>query len=262
MLLSRRSLIVGGVLAGLAACSGSPSPPTPYTKATSSYGPLSRQVLDVYTPRSGVTSQTPILVFFHGGGWYEGNKDQYAYVGDSFARAGLITVVPNYRLYPEVRFPAFVEDGAAVVAWLRTTYPGRRIFLAGHSAGGMIAALLALDEHYLPSPIAGAVVLAGPHDTFHLTNPDLAKIFAGSGEASRSVNFADGTEPPMLLLSGAEDPLLVSDQATLRQAIEARGGRVESKVYPGIDHLEIVDALRPRSREPVRADILAWLAST
>src|SRR5687767_4233845 len=117
------------------------------------YGTLPRQKLDVYRPR-GATSLSPLVVFFYGGDWQTGSKRDYRFVTQALASRGFVAVMPDYRLYPEAVFPAFVEDGALAVRWARNHAAliggdGRRIHLMGHSAGAHIAALLTLDEHYL-----------------------------------------------------------------------------------------------------------------
>src|SRR5262249_49508789 len=118
------------------------------------YGENVRQRLDIYQPRQPYESPTPVVVFFHGGSWNSGSPGWYCFLGPALAARGYVVVVPSYRLYPEVRFPDFVEDAARAVAWTRQKIDAfggdrSRIFVMGHSAGAHIAALLALDEHYL-----------------------------------------------------------------------------------------------------------------
>jgi acetyl esterase/lipase len=134
-----------------------------------------RRVLDVYAPPRGATP-APVIVFFYGGGWETGAKEMYRFVGASMAAHGIIVVIPDYRLYPEVRFPAFMDDPAQAVAWTRSNVQRlggdpHRLFLMGHSAGGQIATLLALDPRYLlaagVSPahdLCGVIGLAAPYD--------------------------------------------------------------------------------------------------
>ncbi len=117
------------------------------------YGALPRQRLDVYRPRE-VRRDARIVVFFYGGYWQSGRKEDYRFVAEALTSRGLIAVMPDYRLYPEVTFPGFVEDGALAVKWVHDHAAeiggdAGRVYLMGHSAGGHIAALLTLDEHYL-----------------------------------------------------------------------------------------------------------------
>src|SRR4051812_37959849 len=112
------------------------------------YGGLPRQSLDVYVPRGA--RDRPIIVFWYGGGFENGRKSYYRFVGATLAEAGYVAALPDYRVYPEVKFPGFVDDGAQALAWVlehATEIGGdpRRIYLAGHSAGAHIAAMLAYD---------------------------------------------------------------------------------------------------------------------
>lgn len=95
-------------------------------RADIAYGALPAQRLDVYTPDK-VKSDAPVLIFFHGGGWVIGNKDEYRFIAQAFARVGVVVVIPDYRLHPEVVFPEFVRDGAAAVAWTAHNLAGHPI---------------------------------------------------------------------------------------------------------------------------------------
>jgi acetyl esterase/lipase len=239
-------------------------------RADIAYGALPAQRLDVYTPDK-VKSDAPVLVFFHGGGWEIGNKDEYRFIAQAFARAGVIVVVPDYRLYPDVVFPEFVRDGAAAVAWTAHNLAGHSIFLAGHSAGAHIAALLTLDERYLDDAgvargaIAGMIGLSGPYDFLPLTEERYKRVFPeATRHESQPIRFVDGTEAPMLLLTGnADRTVRPGNTARLATAIQAKGGRVTVKVYPGVGHLGTMMALAkvlPYFKPPVRRDVLAFIA--
>lgn len=120
---------------------------------TSLYGTLARQSLDIYTPIER-DHAAPVVIFFHGGNWQTGTKSDYLFVGAALASRGFIVVIPDYRLYPEVRYPAFLEDGASAVSWTLRHLDEiggdpDRVHLMGHSAGAYIAAMLALDERWL-----------------------------------------------------------------------------------------------------------------
>ncbi|MFN2473982.1 MAG: alpha/beta hydrolase, partial [Sphingomicrobium sp.] len=145
------------------------------------YGSDPRQKLDIWAPRHVASrAKLPVVVFFYGGGWAAGSRSDYGFAGAAYASRGFITVLPDYRLVPQVRFPAFVQDGAAAVRWVHDNigrYGGdpKRISVAGHSAGAYIGAMLALDPHYLrdagtdPKVIRAAALLAGPYDFYPFT---------------------------------------------------------------------------------------------
>lgn len=238
------------------------------------YGGSVRQRLDVYQPRAA-SSEAPVIVFFHGGAWQGGDKGDYRFVGQALTSQGLVAVIPEYRTYPEVRFPAFVDDGAAAVRWVRDNVSrfggdGERIYLMGHSAGAHIATLLALEELYLARVdvdahrLRGVIGLAGPYDFLPIRDSILQEIF-GPREgwaASQPVRFVDGDEAPMLLLHGNAD-VVVLPRNTIRLAarIRERGGRVTDVLYRGMGHARILAALAPglRRLSPVLRDAIEFI---
>lgn len=237
------------------------------------YGTDARQRLDVYRPRT-LRHPAPVVVFLYGGRWQEGSRDLYRLLGDAMTRQGWIVVVPDYRLYPQVGFPAWVEDGARAVRWAhdhaaRLGGDPSDIVIVGHSAGAHSAALLALDERWLREAgvarqsIRGVVSLAGPVDT-RWTDPDVQALM-GPPEgwpATYPATHVDGTAPPLLLLHGGGDETVSPrNSATLAERIRARGGCAASKVYPGVGHVEIVVALSAPwlRRAPVLRDVAAFV---
>ncbi len=237
------------------------------------YGSEPRQRLDVYRPRRSGQS-VPTIVFLYGGRWQDGSKRDYRLLGNTLTRRGFVVVVPDYRLYPEVRFPAWVEDGARAVRWTHDnihTYGGdaAQIYVIGHSAGAHTAALLALDEEYLQTAgvpagaVRGFVSLAGPVDTTW-TAPDVQALMGppDGWHATYPVNHIQGTEPPLLLLHGARDETVgAENSARLAAHIRAQGGQVRSTLYPGVGHVGIVIALiAPWLRiAPVLSDVETFI---
>ena len=146
------------------------------------FEPGPRGLLDVWAqpaaqPAPEHTPGKPVLVFFYGGGWANGNRSDYGFVAKAFAARGYVVVLADYRLVPQVRFPSFVQDAAAAVRWTHDNiarYGGDpdRIAVAGHSAGAYLAVMLALDGRYLkaagadPSVVKAAIGLAGPYDFY------------------------------------------------------------------------------------------------
>jgi acetyl esterase/lipase len=207
------------------------------------YADGSRHTLDIYGPRASAMP-VPVVVFFYGGGWEAGSKGMYRFVGATLAAHGVMTVIPDYRLYPQVRFPAFMQVSAAAVAWTRANImlfggDSNRLFLMGHSAGGQIAALLALDGSYLqadgmsPSEVCGVIGLAGPYDFLPLHSDTLKAIFGPEAERPQA--------PPMLLLAGQDDDR-VDPGNTMRLAARLRnfGRPVNDNLYPGVGHKTLI----------------------
>lgn len=219
------------------------------------FGEAFRQRLDVYAP-SGLNGDAglPVIVFIHGGGWRAGDKAGYEFAGRAFAARGFVTVVPNYRLSPAAHFPAFVEDGAAALRWVRANIAERggdpdRIILVGHSAGAHIAALLAMDESWLGADriaIAGWVGMAGPYDFLPFDSVSTIGAFGNAPDpaATQPINFASEGDPPALLLHGSVDDTVRPIQSTRLEArLAAAGVRVRHVVYEGIGHTRIMTAL-------------------
>jgi dienelactone hydrolase len=191
-------------------------------------------------------------------------------VGEIFAKQGYITVIADYSKYPHVKFPTFVEDGAKAVAWTYrhiAEYKGNpdRLFVAGHSAGAHIGALVTADKHYLqaegetPSIIKAFAGLSGPYD-FVPYEEDYIDMF-GPPENYPNMQvttFIDGKEPPMLLLWGADDTIVgKSNMDKLIAKIETEQGVVESNVYAGVDHVGMLSGFIWffKSKAPIIDDI-------
>ncbi|MBH5322020.1 alpha/beta hydrolase [Aurantiacibacter sediminis] len=231
------------------------------------YGAHERQKLDVYAPVEATDDVKPVIVWFYGGSWNSGTRKGYDFVGRALAAEGFITVVPDYRLVPEVRFPAFVEDGAQAVRWVRENAAGYggdpdNIVVMGHSAGAHIAAMLANDPQWLGedrAAIAGLVGLAGPYDFLPLDTDSTIAAFSQWPDLAETqpVTFADADSPPALLLTGADDTTVrPRNSISLTAALTAAGVEAEMVQYEGEDHIDILIALgRPfRGRAPVLED--------
>lgn len=231
-----------------------------------------RGLLDVYAPTHA--QDAPLVVFFYGGSWEDGNKADYRFAAAALARCGIVAVVPDYRLYPDVRFPDFIADGAKAVRWAQRNAAEfgadpQLIFLVGHSAGAYIAAMLTLDRTWLDAgsrkAVVGMVGLAGPYDFLPLHSPTLKRIFAPAGgdlAASQPINYARGDAAPMLLLSGNGDTTVRADNSRrLAARIRTLGGQAETRFYRTVNHTGIMAAYSPLLRwlAPSFADTLAFI---
>lgn len=237
------------------------------------YGDGPRQTLDVYAPEGA--SGRPVIVFIYGGSWSSGNKNDYTFAGAALASRGYVTVIPDYRLVPQVRFPSFVEDCAAAARWAvdhAQEYGGdpSRIVLVGHSAGAYNVMMLALDAHYLRDAgvgaerIRGAVGLAGPYDFLPFDVNSTRDAFGQAPDTAltQPVHFARRDAPPLLLLWGEADTTVgPRNLRGLAAAMREAGGNVETKTYPGVNHVDIMLALsRPlRGRARTLADVTAFV---
>jgi acetyl esterase/lipase len=228
----------------------------------------------VYAPtgtRGGAA--LPVAVFFYGGGWSSGSREDYAFVGRALAASGFVTVVPDYRLYPEVRFPAFLEDGAAAIRWAsenigRHGGDPRRVVLVGHSAGAYNAAMLALDTRYLrragvePGVVKAFAGLSGPYDFLPLDDDVAIQVFGRERDlaATQPVNFARPL-PAFLATGDGDTRVRPRNTTSLAARLRAAGGRVEERIYPGLDHADTVLALSRlfRGKAPILHDMSAIL---
>jgi len=238
------------------------------------YGALERQKLDIYQPAPEFDRKA-VVIFFYGGGWRRGERAIYRFVGAALAAQGYTAVIPDYRLYPQAVFPAFMEDAALAYSYVaKNLSPGaekQRIVLMGHSAGGYIAALLALDHRYLAEaapdapPPAAVVGLAGPYSFDPTTWPRTRKIFAAAAanpDSARPLAFASDEAPPMFFSRGANDQVVAAFNADdLARALREKGVFVENKLYPGLGHVGLVLTFsRPfRWRAPVLDDSIAFI---
>jgi len=237
------------------------------------YGMDARQKLDIYVP-DGLKAPAPVILFFYGGNWQSGAKGDYLAFGEAFAAQGFVVAIADYQLYPSVRFPAFVEDGANAFRFVHDRarlYGGdpTRIFLAGHSAGAYNAILLASDPHYLKdagadvSSVRGAIGLAGPYDFLPLTDPKLIDMFGGASRMeTQPIHFIDGKRPPMFLATGSDDET-VRPRNTLNMAarLQDLGSPVQQKVYPGVGHVGLLLSLTHvfRARSSLFEDMTAFI---
>ena len=278
------ALLGACVLAGsLVACSpvtalNALAPSSTHTRTAGvAYGPGPRQQLDVYQPaRAAPRGGWPVVVFFYGGSWNSGQRGDFAFVGEALASRGILTLVADYRLYPEVRYPDFLRDNAAALAWGLSHAEGlggnpQRVFVMGHSAGAYNAAMLALDARWLqptghtPRELAGFIGLAGPYDFLPMTNRDAQPVFFHP-------DYPPGTQPlehaskaaPRSFLGAAKDDTLVNPQRnTQGLATRLHGLKVPVtvKFYDRVGHATLIAAFGTPLRwlAPVLDDVSAFV---
>ena len=229
------------------------------------YAPGERHGLDVYQPAQHRVGR-PVVVFFYGGGWDSGAKADYAWVGRALAGQGFVTVVPDYRIYPQAKWPDFLQDSALAVRWARdhaADYGGQpaKLVLMGHSAGAYNAVDLALDERWLTAvgvdpehDIKGVVGLSGPYDFLPLESDELKTIFGPEAQRpdTQPINHVNGRAAPLLLITGDKDHTVdPGNSDRLAAKVRAAGGQVTVIHYTGLDHARTVAAL---------AGPLRWIA--
>lgn len=237
-----------------------------------SYGDLPRHRLDIYkaeTPKP----DAPVIVYFHGGSWKDGSKELYKFLGDGFAREGYDVVIPNYRLYPEVKFPDFMDDAAKAVAFASARYPERSLALIGHSSGGHMVTLLGANSDYLEKAgvdmcarVSSVVGLAAPTGAYPLKEEPYITIFPERfGGKDAPLNNVDSPSPSMFLINGGKDTTVgPKNSEELAAAINARGGKAVYKLYPDLDHQGPVKVLSKYfdGDSTLKADIIDFIDSS
>ena len=249
------------------------------------YGSDPRHRLDLYRPLfadaapSDAAQDRPLLLFLYGGSWNRGERADYRFVGEALASRGIAVAIADYRLYPQVRYPEFLRDSAAALAWLlreapRLALPTQRLFVMGHSAGGYNAAMLALDARWLqphglaPERLAGWIGLAGAYDFVPIRNPDVQPVFHHPDvpRDSQPIEYAARSRLPALLAAPERDALIDPERNTggLARALAAAGAPVQLRRYPRANHLTLAAAFsRPlRWIAPVLDDTVAFIEST
>ncbi|RMN08596.1 Esterase/lipase/thioesterase protein [Pseudomonas savastanoi pv. glycinea] len=256
------TLMTGAVLAALSGCSPlkllntlNPTGPVDHVYGVA-YGQDPRNTLDVYTPQTK-PANAPVVVFFYGGSWNTGSKANYAFVGEALAARGMVVVIADYRLYPQVRYPSFLEDSAKALAWAHKhakTYGGDpdRLYVMGHSAGAYNAAMLALDPRWLtreglsPSILSGWIGLAGPYDFLPIENADVKPVFffPDSPPDSQPINHVSSSAPPALLMASNTDSLVTPKRNTggLARALREAGVPVRDLYFSRTNHGTLVGA--------------------
>nr|WP_034334012.1 alpha/beta hydrolase [Herbaspirillum sp. B39] len=221
-----------------------------------------RQKLDIYRPANAPASASgpglPVVVFFYGGSWNEGSRKDYAFVGEALSSRGFIAVLPDYRVYPEVRYPDFVKDSAQAVAWtLRSVRElggdPQRVFVMGHSAGAYNAAMVALDARWLraagasPAQLRGWIGLAGPYDFLPIENEDVKPVFFApdSPPDSQPVRHVEPGAPPALLIASHKDKLVGAERNTggLAKLLRAQQVPVVERYFDNTSHASLVGSL-------------------
>lgn len=220
------------------------------------YGASADETLDLFVPRRGA----PLVVFFHGGYWRRLHKDDMTYVAGGLEPHGIAVAVVNYGLAPALPLETIVAQARASVAWLRRHAAGygvdtTRIVVAGHSAGGHLAAMCAVD-----APVTALASLSGLHDL-----REVARSFANEWLALDDAR-ATALSPTLLApaapcvvraWSGERETAAFHAQGRdFATAWQARGCDAEYAEGPGDNHFTICDRLRD-SDDPLVARIAA-----
>jgi acetyl esterase/lipase len=234
------------------------------TYAEGAQADAAKHKLDLYLPKG--KTDVPTLFFVHGGFWRTGDRSVYVALGNYFAERGFMVAIPSYRLMPQNPHPAQIEDVAAAFGWVyrNTTELGgdkNRIYAVGHSAGGHLVALLAVDSQYLKKQnissgaIRGVISMSGVYDV----RDTPAFEFNGNKADASPIELLNAKTPPFLITFCQWDYLGLPKQArdfaaTLKKSFDA----AEVLYIPGETHIsEIISAVRDGS--PLSRAILRFI---
>ena len=288
MLPTRLAVVVVAIIAALALTACAPLSSLnalvesdSHEMTTAAYGTGTRQKLDVYVPLVATgqvrpTEGWPLVVFFYGGSWKHGERAHYRFVGEALAARGIVAVIPDYRLYPEVRYPDFLKDNAAATSWalraaLRLGADPKQVFVMGHSAGGYNAAMMALDarwlgaESILPTQLAGWIGLAGPYDFLPIENPDVKPVFLhpDTPPESEPIRHVSASVPRAFLAAAPDDDLINPERNTKQMAskLKQTGIPVTLQIYPHTSHTTLIGAFAfpLRFLAPVLDDVVEFV---
>jgi acetyl esterase/lipase len=217
--------------------------------------------MDVYLPRMG--SNSPVIIYVHGGAWSEGDKADLDYKAGYFTEKGYVFVSVNYRLSPDVEHPVHVQDVANAISWFFTnskhySSDSKRIYLMGYSSGAHIAALLSVDDKYLKKAgasidmIKGVVLINGIGYDIPLlmdnTTGRTKEIYAnalgngrGGWEEASPINFIEEEEriPPMLILYGGDNDVIGIEAKRLAERLQGVNSPFRIYQYPKKSHVTL-----------------------
>ncbi len=278
--MARRTGILAAIAALVSGCSATAAlnalvPASTYEgREGVAYGAGARERLDVYRPLPGTArGPAPIVVFFYGGNWDAGERANYRFVGEFLAASGAIAIIPDYRLYPEVRYPDFLKDCAAAMQWVfaharELGGDPSRIHVMGHSAGAYNAAMLALDVRWLGAQrerLAGFIGIAGPYDFLPIENPDTRRAFnwPDTPRDSQPVEHVSFKAPRTLLIAANKDSLVDPQRNTggLARRLKAAGVETRVRYLDNVSHVTVMAAVAGPLKflAPVREEVLAFL---
>jgi arylformamidase len=243
---------------------------------SAAYGDDPYQCLCVF-PAQGVSHS--VLLFFHGGGWTSGYQEWMHFMAPALTARGITLVTAGYRLAPQHVFPASLDDAANAVIWVRhhiARHGGDpdRLFVGGHSAGGHLAALLAVGKgrrihHHLPqSPLLGCLPVSGVYLFGEGSGLSQKPRFLGESPDSERLasplQALDGGICPSWLLAYGERDFghLVAQAAEMEKALVSHGVTVQRHVLLDCDHFGASLACGEQADEGWPAVAAEWMRQT
>ncbi|OVZ64299.1 hypothetical protein CDO44_02715 [Pigmentiphaga sp. NML080357] len=221
------------------------------------YGPDPQHRYDVFAPDG--MRDAPVLVFWHGGGWTNGYKEYAHFMAEAVMRRGMVFVTPTYRLAPRHRLPAAFDDATLLLAELRRNVgkwggDARNLYLAGHSAGGGIAAMAALRQSALekagvpPGDIRGCLPISGVMDLHHpcpgpgsLEERVYSTLLEQPAEDAlmSAISWTAGNRVPMMASYGERDSArVISGNTRMHELLKRQPAEASLRAWEDLDHFD------------------------
>ncbi len=284
----RRVLLAVGLLLAelMAGCSTAPANvPFPLGTADMNLTYCNSQTLDLYIPRAAVTRPLPIAMYVHGGGMTAGDKSDLSPVFlDALASDGYAVASVNYRLAPQFKFPAQIEDVKCAIRYLRAKAPryglnGREIFAFGTSVGGQLVALAALAGPHSafdvgpyatePSNLIAVADMFGPANLTErasgFTPSGIQQVFGSADHQDLALasptHFVAPNSPPILLIQGVDDTKVLKSQSIeLYRDLKAAGDHTQLVLVQNMGHMFIQAGPKPLnpSLQQIAKDITSF----
>jgi dipeptidyl aminopeptidase/acylaminoacyl peptidase len=230
--------------------------------------------LDLYLPADTTTFKT--VIFIHGGGLESGNKLDHEEMGTILAEQGIAFVSPEYRKFPNVEYPAFIEDTALVSNWVKDNIQNygnsTDIFLGGHSAGAYLSMMIAFDKHYLeavnmtPNDFSGFIFASGQPTTHFTINKrkglDEKKVTIDETAALYHVDEKAHNKPMLILITDDDIPLRLGQTQLFVETLKFfEFDKIDFRILENEDHCSYLFNKENKEQYPI-VDLINEFVST
>ncbi len=195
-----------------------------------------------YDEFPSLSSEAPLVLFWYGGGWKSGNKNMYRFIGHRLQKMGAHAFIIDYPKYPQRVYPGFTEDSNVVLNQIKSRYPGRKVILMGHSAGGNTALMTGMTA---TEPVAKIISVAG---ACTIGERPWYEIFGDALREGKTDprNFVENSpvSTEYLFIHGAFDTIVgVTDSISLHRNLKKYGAKTQLNIIALAEHILILPLL-------------------